>query len=211
MPSPEHPGCIYGEMGMCLRPCQQVVGAAEYAHEVARVTRVPATGGRSLLDAIAHSRDRLSEEMAFEEAARLHKRFEKVQEVLKLRDELARELDRLNGVAVRALAGARCRSELWCVRGGHPQRRWRVSASKWKRARPSRSTASCARPSPPPRRVKLSVRERQEQLALLARWCYSSWRDGEWLGFDTYDEIPYRRLVHAISRVAHIPRTGAAN
>src|SRR5580700_6681583 len=25
-PSPEHPGCIYGEMGMCLRPCQQVVG-----------------------------------------------------------------------------------------------------------------------------------------------------------------------------------------
>ena len=26
-PSPGHPGCMYGEMGMCLRPCQQVVGA----------------------------------------------------------------------------------------------------------------------------------------------------------------------------------------
>jgi excinuclease ABC subunit C len=24
-PSPQHPGCIYGEMNMCLRPCQQVV------------------------------------------------------------------------------------------------------------------------------------------------------------------------------------------
>ena len=23
-PAPEHPGCIYGEMGMCLRPCQWV-------------------------------------------------------------------------------------------------------------------------------------------------------------------------------------------
>src|ERR1035437_8650735 len=29
VPSPAHPGCIYGEMSMCLRPCQQVVGAGE--------------------------------------------------------------------------------------------------------------------------------------------------------------------------------------
>src|SRR5438105_453433 len=63
VPSPEHPGCIYGEMGMCLRPCQQVVGPAEYAHEVTRVTDFLRTDGRSLLEAIGHSRDRLSEEM----------------------------------------------------------------------------------------------------------------------------------------------------
>jgi excinuclease ABC subunit C len=49
---------------------------------------------------------------------------------------------------------------------------------------------------------KLTVRERQEYLALLARWYYSSWRDGEWLTFESWDEIPYRKLVHAISRVA---------
>lgn len=61
VPSPEHPGCIYGEMGMCLRPCQQVVGPAEYGHEVARVTEFLRTDGRSLLEAIGHSRDRLSE------------------------------------------------------------------------------------------------------------------------------------------------------
>src|SRR5262249_22281053 len=79
--SPEHPGCIYGEMGMCLRPCQQVVGAAGYATEVSRVVEFLRTDGTSLLDAIAQSRDRLSEEMLFEDAARQHKRFEKVQEV----------------------------------------------------------------------------------------------------------------------------------
>ena len=28
-PRPEHPGCIYGEMNMCLRPCQQVVGVED--------------------------------------------------------------------------------------------------------------------------------------------------------------------------------------
>ena len=50
---------------------------------------------------------------------------------------------------------------------------------------------------------KLAVRERQEYLALLARWYYSSWRDGEWLAFDSYEQIPYRKLVNAVSRVAH--------
>src|SRR5690242_11155529 len=119
-PSPQHPGCIYGEMGMCLRPCQQVVGPAEYAHEVERVAEFLRTSGQSLTDSIVRSRDRLSEEMNFEEAARLHKRLEKVQEVLKLRDELARDVDHLHGVAItRSLsAGA---VELWFVREGNWQ------------------------------------------------------------------------------------------
>src|SRR5271157_6103855 len=88
VPSPEHPGCMYGEMGMCLRPCQQVVGTAEYGNEVARVVDFLRTDGRSLLESIEHSRDRLSQEMLFEDAARQHKRFEQVQDVLRLRDEL---------------------------------------------------------------------------------------------------------------------------
>src|ERR1039457_816692 len=100
VPSPAHPGCIYGEMAMCLRPCQQVVGAAEYATEIGRVAEFLRTDGRSLLESIGHSRDRLSQEMLFEDAARQHKRYEKVQDVLRLRDELARDVDRLNGVAI---------------------------------------------------------------------------------------------------------------
>jgi hypothetical protein len=47
------------------------------------------------------------------------------------------------------------------------------------------------------------MRERQESLALIARWYYSTWRDGEWLAFDDFSAIPYRKLVNAISRVAH--------
>jgi hypothetical protein len=49
---------------------------------------------------------------------------------------------------------------------------------------------------------KATARERQEHAALLARWYYSSWRDGEWLGFDGVERVPYRKLVRAISRVA---------
>ena len=44
--------------------------------------------------------------------------------------------------------------------------------------------------------------ERQEHMALLARWYYSTWRQGEWIGFDRYNDVPYRKLVNAISRVA---------
>ena len=51
---------------------------------------------------------------------------------------------------------------------------------------------------------KLTVRERQEYLALLARWYYSSWRDGEWLAFENWEDIPYRKLVNAVSRVARV-------
>ena len=49
---------------------------------------------------------------------------------------------------------------------------------------------------------RLPLREREETLALLARWFYSSWRDGEWLDWESSAGVPYRKLVHAISRVA---------
>ncbi|HLI82891.1 MAG TPA: hypothetical protein VKV17_03185 [Bryobacteraceae bacterium] len=200
VPSPAHPGCIYGEMAMCLRPCQQVVGAAEYAHEVERAAQFLRTGGRSLADGIARSRDRLSEEMNFEEAARQHKRFERVQEVLKLRDELAVELDRLNGVAVTRSreAGA---VELWFVRGGNWQTPRRFSFEA-REGRPVSMDQQLRAVFAAVEGPKLAVREREEYLAVLARWYYASWRDGEWLGFDSWQDVPYRKLVNAISRVA---------
>jgi excinuclease UvrABC nuclease subunit len=200
VPSPDHPGCIYGEMAMCLRPCQQVVGPAEYAHEIGRVVEFLHTDGRSLLESIAHSRDRLSEDMLFEEAARQHKRYEKVQEVLRLRDELARDIDGLHGVAItRSLAPDAV--ELWLVRDGWwcaPERFGFevVEGKPVSLDRKLRETLACAAP------LKLTIRERQEYLALLARWYYSTWCDGEWLPFESYDSIPYRKIVNAISRVA---------
>jgi excinuclease UvrABC nuclease subunit len=199
-PSPTHPGCIYGEMAMCLRPCQQVVGAAEYATEVGRVAEFLRTDGRSLLESIGHSRDRLSEEMQFEDAARQHKRFEKVQEVLRLRDELARDVERLNGIVITPSL-AQDAVEMWFVRDGtwcNPKRfGFEVHEGKpLSLDHQLRETLAAATPA------KLTVRERQEYLALLARWYYSTWRQGEWLSFEDYGEIPYRKLINAVSRVA---------
>jgi len=200
IPSPDHPGCIYGEMGMCLRPCQQVVGAAEYGHEVERVTEFLRTGGRSTIEAIEHSRDRLSEEMLFEDAARQHKRLEKVQEVLKLRDELVRDVDRLTGAAITRSAAAES-VELWLLENGNwlGARRLSFEVHEGKPAPLDRALRDAFAAAEPRR---LTVRERQEYLALLARWFYSTWCDGEWVGFDDYRNIPYRKLVNAVSRVA---------
>lgn len=200
VPSSEHPGCIYGEMGMCLRPCQQIVGPAEYSTEVGRVTEFLQTGGRSLLDSVARSRDQLSEEMKFEDASRQHKRYDKIQEVLKLRDELAGDIDRLQGVGITQSRGAGA-VELWFIRDGY----WQMPKTfnfEVQEGKPVSLDQQLREVLAGVSGRKLTVRERQEYLAVLARWYYSSWRDGEWLSFESYDEIPYRKLVHAISRVA---------
>src|SRR5882724_5262625 len=99
-PSPQHPGCIYGEMNRCLRPCQQVVGREEYMTEVQRVKEFLTGDGASLVSITSAARERLSQEMNFEEAARQHKRLETIEQVLAIRDDLVCDIDRLYGVAV---------------------------------------------------------------------------------------------------------------
>lgn len=199
-PSPEHPGCIYGEMNMCLRPCQAAVSRPEYHSEVARLTEFLATGGRSLVEVVAASRDRLSQEMNFEEAARQHKRLEKIQQVLRSRDELAEDVSRLCGVAVTpsAVSGA---AELWffCQGGWQPPLRVSFEVADGKPVpldHRLRELVAGLRPRAP------RPAERQEHLALLARWHYASWRDGDWIRLEGLDRLPYRKLVAAVARAA---------
>lgn len=201
-PSPDHPGCIYGEMAMCLRPCQELVGADEYATEVSRVDEFLATRGASLISSIERARDRASENLDFEEAARQHQRRERVEQIERSAGELVSELSRLSGVAVnrtnepKAVELRFFQSGAWLPTVIFPLEGAGESMDRRLRA----ITASLETP-------RLSVQDRQEHTALLARWFYSGWRDGEWLSCHaepekTKDELPYRKLVRAISRVA---------
>jgi excinuclease UvrABC nuclease subunit len=85
-PNPEHPGCIYGEMNQCLRPCQCVVSAEEYASEASRVQEFLLTAGKSALNPLVAARERAAAELDFEQAAMLHRRIEKVQAAEASRD-----------------------------------------------------------------------------------------------------------------------------
>ena len=198
-PSPAHPGCIYGEMGKCLRPCQDLVSDEEYASEADRVVEFLSSGGRSMLDTIMHQRDRLSAELQFEAAAHEHKQLERVQQILRLRDELACDIERLSGVAVMPSTKYNC-VELWFVLRGCflPPRRFGFEVVEGKTVSLDSRLREIASALEQP---KLSKQRRQEHIALLARWYYSSWRDGEWVGFDDVAAIPWRRLVNAIHRV----------
>lgn len=199
-PSPEHPGCAYGEMNMCLRPCQQVVSPAEYRSEAARVEEFLHTGGTSLVERITAARDRASELMEFEEAARLHKRLERVDSVLRLREDLVCDVDQLNGVVVAVSNEPDC-VELWFVLGGCwlEGTRFHYGMVEGRSVSLDQRLRELAGGLAVP---KLAIRERQEHLAILARWFYSSWREGEWVGFADPRHLPYRKLVNAVHRVA---------
>jgi excinuclease UvrABC nuclease subunit len=196
-PSPNHPGCIYGEMSKCLRPCQAVVSRDEYAHEAARFEEFVKTAGHSLMDPLEAARDRASAGMQFEEAESLHNRVERIREATALAGDLARPIDQLAGVAVVGSAALEA-VELMFFIGG-----------RWQLPRRLKLAESVDAGQSLDRRlremmadVKCDGAPNLEHLAILSRWHGSSWRDGEWVSFESLDKIPYRRIVNAIARVA---------
>jgi excinuclease UvrABC nuclease subunit len=204
-PSPEHPGCMYGEMGRCLRPCQQAVGVEEYRGEAERVAEFLRTSGHSLLDPATTARERLSADMDFEGAALMHQRLHRIEEVLGLQDEMARDVERLHAVAIAPSAYPEA-VELGWLRNGC----WQGFTHLDFIAADGRSISLDTRlreiaTALPERRA--GPIERMEQLAIVSRWFYSSWRDGEMLLLDDWSKIPWRKLVNAVSRVASPQRT----
>jgi excinuclease ABC subunit C len=200
-PSASHPGCIYGEMNKCLRPCQQVVSVDEYRSEATRVEQFLRSGGASLREPAETARDRASAEMQFEEALQMHERVERIRAVQTLAGDLARAIDQLTGVAVLPSAepGA---VELWFMVGGAWQQPRRFQPSDLAGAggsldRHLRELAAQIHPQGEPD---------PEHLAILAQWYASSWRDGEWIGFPALDKIPYRKLVNAVGRILSSPK-----
>jgi excinuclease UvrABC nuclease subunit len=196
-PSAEHPGCIYGEMGRCLRPCQDVVSAEEYGGESRRLAHFLETGGTSLLEPLMAARDRLSAEMDFEQAGRQHERIQRIEQMLKLSEGLAGDAAAQSGIAVYPsprqgwidlhlmLDGIFVEPAAFPISAG---------AAGSMDGRLKEIFQSIERPKP-------VLKTRMEHLALLARWYYSSYRDADWLAFE-HGQPPYRRIVRAISKAA---------
>jgi excinuclease ABC subunit C len=106
-PAAEHPGCVYGEMKKCLRPCQraqEAEGAAEYAAEAAAVRQFLDTRGESMAVAIGLEREEASAAMEFERAAELHGLWAKVRAVQALADELVQPLPEVRALIVQRAA-----------------------------------------------------------------------------------------------------------
>ncbi len=205
-PAPNHPGCIYGEMNRCLRPCQQAVSTEEYRGEADRMEQFFETGGSSLKHVAEAARERASTEMQFEEAERMHQRVARIGEVQALAGELARPIDRLAGVAV-TLSAIPEVIDLWFLAGGRWQQPRRINLSETIGAgssldRRMRELVASIAPSG----IAPAGEPDLEHLSILVRWQGSSWKDGEWIGFDSFEKLPYRKLVNAMGRVAATAR-----
>jgi excinuclease ABC subunit C len=101
---PDHPGCAYGEMKKCIAPCKGACTAEDYAAEAARVQAFFATRGESMLAEVAAAREAASEAMDFEQAAALHKQWERVKAAAVLADELVRPVAALRAVVLQEAA-----------------------------------------------------------------------------------------------------------
>ncbi len=94
-PSPDDPGCIYGEMKKCMAPCQQRCSDEQYSAECTQVLAFLQTQGASRIAELEAERDRASADMMFEEAAAAHAKVAKVKAAAALIDELVQPLSEL--------------------------------------------------------------------------------------------------------------------
>jgi len=199
-PHPTHPGCIYGEMNQCLRPCQCAVTSEEYHGESGRVLDFLATNGQSSATSLSVARQKASSEMDFELAAQIHKRLERVNAAAASRDRAITSIDEFNGVALTPACGYR-QFRLWPVIAGYWQDPVPVDLSG-EESRAMSLDRELRELLETSLRSVQSEGRRVEHLALFSRWYYSSWRDGQWFPFRALDHLNYRKLVRELSKMA---------
>lgn len=222
---PTFPGCLYSEMKMCLAPCFAGCSKEEYDAEVQRFVKFLESSGDSLHIAFESERERASEDLDFERAAALHKKVEKLDEVLRGRTELTRRIQSLDAVILQRGAGEQVVAAFRVQSGriGEPfflpfgeiasQPR---SAEQIFRNYLDPTTAAMVTPRLPlegqaPEAIPPAIEpaplakgELSEHLWLVARWFYSNPRAGE-IFFREKNDWPYRRILRACSRLLAPP------
>jgi excinuclease UvrABC nuclease subunit len=98
--SPTHPGCVYGEMKMCLAPCQLACTPERYAEESAAVESFLATRGESRLVQLRAEREKAATNLEFEVAAEIHAQIQKVEAVAAQAAELVRPLNQQRAIVL---------------------------------------------------------------------------------------------------------------
>jgi excinuclease UvrABC nuclease subunit len=195
------PGCVYSEMKMCLAPCFKGCTDDEYRTEVVRVEDFLDTRGESLKRQMAAERDHASESLAFEEAAALHTRLEKLAPVLQQMPEPMQRLDRMRALIVQQSPVPETVA-FFRVDGGAiaGPLTFPISGQEHTKSQSMEARIQAALADFPAAEVRSAV-ERMEHLAILKRWCYRGTRKGEIFFGDSKGELPMRRIVRGIGRV----------
>jgi len=210
-PDPKFPGCIYSEMKMCLAPCFKGCTDKEYDAEVARVQTYFDSRGDSLLRQFSDERNVASANLAFEDAAAIHAKVEKLKPVLNQLPEIVQRLDQLSALMIQpshldgSVAFFRITSSR--ISGPIPFTIQPVEHAKSQSMEARVQETLQAFPAD----TQKSALETMEHLALLKRWFYRGTRTGEIFFADGKGELPMRRIVRGISRVFRGEKAEAAS
>jgi len=214
-PDPSHPGCIYSQLHMCLAPCFAGCTDSAYQAETQRVIEFLDTDGGSLLRSLEAERAQASQSLEFEQAAKTHRRIEKVNELLRQRPGLVRNVRVLHAVIV--LKGAEAKSLVF----------FRVIGGEIHGPAALLLDENVPAPTPLDRQLhdlleSLATGRGQtapqtlppwEHLSLLARWYYSSFREGEFVMLNPTQVMPHARLIRVCRKLltAEAPSTQPAS
>jgi excinuclease ABC subunit C len=200
-PDPKFPGCIYSEMKMCLAPCFKGCGDEEYSAEVSRVQLYFDSRGESLAREFSAQREAASASLAFEDAAAIHVRLEKLKPVLSQFPEIVRRLDRLSALIIQpcqiADAVTFFRVEAGFVFGPVV---FGIQPAEHTKSQSMESRVQTVLDAFAVGKAK-SALETMEHMALLKRWYYRGHRFGEIFLTDDKNVFPMRRIVRGIGRV----------
>ena len=210
-PDPKFPGCIYSEMKMCLAPCFKGCSDDEYVTEVNRVQAYFDSSGDSLQRELSAERESASGRLAFEDAAAIHARVEKLKPLLSQLPEIVQRLDRLSALMIQPspIAGSVTffRVDAGKISGPNP---FCIQSAEHAKSQSMESRVQVALDAFPPAKAG-PASETMEHLALLKRWFYRGSRTGELFFADTKGELPMRRIVRGISRVFRGEKPDAEN
>jgi excinuclease ABC subunit C len=200
-PDPAFPGCIYSEMKMCLAPCFKGCTDEDYSDEVNRVRSYFDSAGDSLLRDLISEREAASAGLAFEDAAAIHARVEKLSPVISQLPEIVRRLDRFSALMIQPsqIAGSVTFFRVECGALSGPIA-FTIQSAEHAKSQSMESRVQDSLDSFPPAKIN-SPMETMEHIALLKRWYYRSSRTGEIFFTGEKGELPMRRVVRGISRV----------
>jgi excinuclease ABC subunit C len=200
-PDPKFPGCIYSEMKMCLAPCFKGCSDEEYSVEVSRVQAYFDSSGESLVREFSAQRDRASANLAFEEAAAIHTRLEKLKPVLSQLPEIVRRLDCFSALMIQPTQIADSVRFFRIANGCIAEPiTFCIQPTDNAKSQSMESRIQEVLDATPPAKNK-SALETMEHLAMLKRWYFRSSRMGEIFFADKDGTLPMRRIVRGISRV----------
>jgi hypothetical protein len=182
---------------MCLAPCFAGCSKEEYAAEVQRLVQFLETDGESMRAAIEQERERASDDLDFERAAAIHKRIDKLDDVLRGKPDLPRRIQDLNAVILQRAAEDQTIAA-YAVRGGRLAEPCFVRFAEI--AGQPRSAEQIFRDYlEQPADIVPGKNDLGENLWLVARWYYSNPREGEIFFRDK--DWPYRKILRACSRL----------